>query len=434
MKYVGEIRDPVHKYIHITDVERSIIDTPVFQRLRRIKQMAGAHLTYPGALHTRFLHSLGAMFIASKMFSHLSNYYPEQANKDDIQLVRLAGMLHDIGHGPFSHTFEEVLSEKRGVTHENVGSMLISKTEIKDLISKAGFNADDVSSLSIGKNASRSRWFNQIISSYFDADILDYLPRDSFFTGVEYGLIDSERIIDSIMLWEDSLAIDEAALYALESLFIARYMMFKAVYFHRAVRAAVIMLSRAMLLVDDIIGLTGFKNPEEYISLDDYSVTQRIISIDKDCEEVRLAKRLVSGYLNRSLLKSVFEIMLHHEDPLYHSLISRPLLRGSLENEIAEEAGLAPSLVFLDLPSVPSLPYHPDYSDERHGGFDIKIISKENNERTSKLVFEISPMIQSLKGFMGLARVYTFPEYRDKVFDASKKIFGEKPYSFKISL
>ncbi|MBO3798928.1 MAG: HD domain-containing protein [Candidatus Brockarchaeota archaeon] len=434
MKYVAEIRDPIYRYIHITDVERSVIDTPVFQRLRRIKQLAGAHLTYPGAVHTRFLHSLGVMLTASKIFSHLTNYYPEKANEDELQLIRLAGMLHDIGHGPFSHTFEEVLSEKRRMTHEEVASMLISRTEIADIVSKTGFTAEEVSRLSIGKDSSRSKWVNQIISSYFDADILDYLPRDSFFTGVEYGLIDSERIIDSMLLWEDSLAIDEAALYALESLFIARYMMFKAVYFHRTVRAAVIMLSRAMLLVDDAVGLTGFRDPEEYVSLDDYSVIQRILSMGEATEEARLAKRLVTGYLNRSLLKSVFEIMMHHEDPLYHSLISRPSLRGSLENEIAEEADLAPSLVFLDLPSVPSLPYHPDYSGEKHSGFDIKIIGRENSERMPKSVFDVSPMVQSLKGFMGLARVYTFPEHREKVFKASKRIFGERPYSFKISL
>jgi HD superfamily phosphohydrolase len=434
LEYVGEIRDPIHKYIHITDVERSVIDTPVFQRLRRIKQLAGAHLTYPGAVHTRFLHSLGVMLTASKIFSHLANYYPGKVDTDELQLIRLAGMLHDIGHGPFSHTFEEVLSEKRGMTHEDVALMLISRTELKDLISKVGFTAEEVSRLSIGKNGSRSRWVNQIISSYFDADILDYLPRDSFFTGVEYGLIDSERIIDSIVLWEDSLAVDEAALYALESLFIARYMMFKAVYFHRTVRAAVIMLSRAMLLVDNTIGLTEFKNPEDYISLDDHSAIQRILSMNEDREEARLAKRLITGYLNRSLLKSVFEIMIHHEDPLYHSLISRPSLRGSLENEIAEEAGLSPSLVFLDLPSVPSLPYHPDYSGEKPGGFDVKIIGREDSERAPKSVFDVSPMVQSLKGFMGLARVYAFPEHRERVFKASKKIFGERPYSFKISL
>lgn len=431
---MAEIRDPIYRYIHITDVERSVIDTPVFQRLRRIKQLAGAHLTYPGAVHTRFLHSLGVMLTASKIFSHLTNYYPEKANEDELQLIRLAGMLHDIGHGPFSHTFEEVLSEKRRMTHEEVASMLISRTEIADIVSKTGFTAEEVSRLSVGKDSSRSKWVNQIISSYFDADILDYLPRDSFFTGVEYGLIDSERIIDSMLLWEDSLAIDEAALYALESLFIARYMMFKAVYFHRTVRAAVIMLSRAMLLVDDAVGLTGFRDPEEYVSLDDYSVIQRILSMGEATEEARLAKRLVTGYLNRSLLKSVFEIMMHHEDPLYHSLISRPSLRGSLENEIAEEADLAPSLVFLDLPSVPSLPYHPDYSGEKHSGFDIKIIGRENSERMPKSVFDVSPMVQSLKGFMGLARVYTFPEHREKVFKASKRIFGERPYSFKISL
>ncbi|MBO3841862.1 MAG: HD domain-containing protein [Candidatus Brockarchaeota archaeon] len=434
MEYVAEVRDPIYRYIHITGVERSVIDTPVFQRLRRIKQLAGAHLTYPGATHTRFLHSLGVMLTASKIFSHLANYYPERVDKDGLQLIRLAGLLHDIGHGPFSHTFEEVLSEKRSMTHEEVASMLIVGTEIADLVSKAGFTAEEVSRLSVGKDSSRSKWVNQIISSYFDADILDYLPRDSFFTGVEYGLVDSERIIDSMLLWEDSLAIDEAALYALESLFIARYMMFKAVYFHRTVRAAVIMLSRAMLLVDDAVGLTGFKDPEEYVSLDDHSVIQRILSMDNATEEARLAKRLITGYLNRSLLKSVFEIMMHHEDPLYHSLISRPSLRGSLENEIAEEAGIAPSLVFLDLPSVPSLPYHPDYSGEKHGGFDVKIIGWEDSERMAKSVFDVSPMVQSLKGFMGLARVYTFPENRERVFKASKRVFGERPYSFKISL
>ncbi|MEM2614056.1 MAG: HD domain-containing protein, partial [Nitrososphaerota archaeon] len=341
MKYVGEIRDPVHKYIHITDLERSVIDTSVFQRLRRIKQLAGAHLTYPGAMHTRFLHSLGVMFTAGKMFSHLANYYSDKVNRDDLQLVRLAGMLHDIGHGPFSHTFEEVLNEKKGITHEDVAKMLIKGTELKDIVSNEGFSPDEIANLSTGKCSIRKRWINQIISSHFDADILDYLRRDSFFTGVEYGLIDAERIIDSMILWNDSLAIDEAALYALESLLIARYMMFKAVYFHRTVRAAVIMLSRAMLLVDDIIGLTDFKTPEEYVSLDDYSVIERIMSIEKNCEEAKLAKRLISGYLNRSLLKSVFEIFIHHDDPLYHSLISRPLLRESLENEIAEKAGIA---------------------------------------------------------------------------------------------
>jgi len=434
LEYIGEIRDPVYKYIHITDVEKKVIDTPVFQRLRRIKQLAGAHLTYPGATHTRFLHSLGVMLTAGKMFSHIANYYPDKADKEDIQLVRLAGMLHDIGHGPFSHTFEEVLSEKRGLTHEDIAKMLINGTEIKDILSREGFNPDEIAGLSVGRCSTRERWVNQIISSHFDADILDYLRRDSFFTGVEYGLIDAERIIDSMVLWDNSIAIDEAALYALESLFIARYMMFKAVYFHRTVRAAVIMLSRAMLLVDDIIGLTDFKTPEEYVSLDDYSVIEKILSIKEDCEEVVLAKRLISGYLNRSLLKAVFEIFIHHDDPLYHSLISRPTLRESLENEIAEKAGITPKLVFLDLPSAPSLPYHPDYSGGRHSGFEINILGRENGEKKLKQVFEISPIVQSLRGFIGLARVYTFPEYRKKVFEASKKIFGERPYSFKISL
>ncbi|MGQ9478506.1 MAG: HD domain-containing protein [Thermoproteota archaeon] len=432
MKYVGEIRDPVHKYIYITDLEKRIVDTPVFQRLRRIKQLAGAHLTYPGAVHTRFLHSLGVMFLAGKMFSGLVNRHAVEFKDIDLQLVRLAGMLHDIGHGPFSHTFEEVLSERKELTHEDLTRLLIKKTELSDLISKAGFSIEEVSDLSVGRCVSRGNWLNQVISSYFDADILDYLPRDSFFTGVEYGLIDSERIIDSLVLHDDSIAIDEAALFALESLFIARYMIFKAVYFHRTVRAAVIMLSRAMVLVDDIIGLTSITIPEEYISLDDNSVIQKILSVDLGCEEARLAHKLISGYLNRSLLKSVFETMIHHEDPLYHSLISCPLLRRSLENEIAETAGLSPSLVFLDFPSVPSLPYHPDYAGGKQSGFDIRILGKD--DRIPRSVFEVSPIIQYLRGFVGLARIYTFSEHKEAVLKASRRIFGERPYSFKISL
>ena len=132
-----EITDPIHDFIRLNSTEQKIIDTPVFQRLRRIKQLSGAHLTYPGAQHTRFEHSLGVMHIAS-MAGHALN---EKGiiSVNDIQDLRFAGLLHDIGHGPFSHLFEELLQKKKH-SHEDVGKEIILKTAIGDLISKAGYD------------------------------------------------------------------------------------------------------------------------------------------------------------------------------------------------------------------------------------------------------------------------------------------------------
>ena len=131
-----EITDPIHDFIRLNKTEQQIIDTPVFQRLRRIKQLSGAHLTYPGAQHTRFEHSLGVMHIASMAGTSLQS--KGITTKDDIVNLRLAGLLHDIGHGPFSHLFEEVLQRKKKDSHEQIGKQIILKTEIGDIISKMG--------------------------------------------------------------------------------------------------------------------------------------------------------------------------------------------------------------------------------------------------------------------------------------------------------
>ena len=148
-KRLLEITDHIHDFIRLNKTEHEIIDTPVFQRLRRIKQLSGAHLTYPGAQHTRFEHSLGVLHIASMAASSLNS--KGLMSTDNIENISLAALLHDIGHGPFSHLFEEVLQRKKQ-SHEEIGKQIILKSEIGDIISKSGYDKKLIHNLSVGQS------------------------------------------------------------------------------------------------------------------------------------------------------------------------------------------------------------------------------------------------------------------------------------------
>jgi HD superfamily phosphohydrolase len=244
MDFSGEITDPVHKSIRFSQVEKQVIDTPTFQRLRRIRQLAGAHLVYPSAQHSRFEHSIGAMHVAGLAGeSLLLKGYID--NAEVIQDLRLAALLHDVGHGPFSHLFEEVLEYRRRLSHEEMGQRIITQTEIADILGRHGHSTQEICRLSFPP--SKTTFLNEIISGALSADIMDYLPRDGLFTGAEYAKVDYHRIVSSLEVWNNRLAINKSALNSLESMLISRYQMFKAVYFHKTVRAAEVMLLHAMV-------------------------------------------------------------------------------------------------------------------------------------------------------------------------------------------
>ena len=214
-----------------------IIDSPLFQRLRRIKQLSGAHLTYPSAQHSRFEHSLGVMHIATEAGFSLNE--KGFLNSDDIQILRLASLLHDIGHGPFSHLFEEVIQEKK-ISHEDYGKKIILNSEIGDILSKTGFNKKLVTQIAFGE--SKFQYLNEIVSGALSADMMDYLLRDGYFTGAEHAKVDHKRITQSLSVHKKKIALERSALYSFESMMHSRYQMFKAVYFHKTVRAAEVML------------------------------------------------------------------------------------------------------------------------------------------------------------------------------------------------
>ena len=409
MKFIGEITDPVHRYISFSAVERDLIDTSVFQRLRRIRQLAGAHLVYPSAQHSRFEHSLGTM--------HIAGYAGENLlrkgfidSEDKLQELRLAALLHDVGHGPFSHLFEEVLESKCNMTHEDMGKKVILESEISDILSGHGYTPSDICRLSFGE--SRSGFLNEIIAGSLSADIMDYLPRDSLFTGAEYGKIDYHRLIASFeVVATGHLAINKSALYSFESMLISRYEMFKAVYFHKTVRSAEVMLLHSLAQADNHLQITKI-SLDEFLSLTDEITLEQICSFDKNDNASKLAR----DYRDRRLLKCVYEKFLHKRDRLYNKMSVKTL--EELRLRICDVAGVTENTVFVDASIAPSMPLTPSKEEIN----SIILVDKEWAYDTP--ISEI-PVINSITGFLDMLRIYTTADSRNAVTSTIGKVLGD---------
>ncbi|MCH7757233.1 MAG: HD domain-containing protein [Thaumarchaeota archaeon] len=403
-----DIIDPIHDFIRVYDHELEIIDNPIFQRLRRIKQLSGAHLTYPAAQHTRFEHSLGVMHIASQAGHALKE--KGILKSDDIETLRLAGLLHDIGHGPFSHLFEEIIQQKK-ISHEDFGKAIILELEIGDTLSKNGFDKKFITKVAFGE--SKYQYLNEIISGALSADMMDYLLRDGYFTGAEHAKIDHKRLTQSLEVHKKKLALERSALYSFESMMHSRYQMFKAVYFHKTVRAAEVMLIEALRLSDDEFGFTSF-NINEFVKLTDEYVLFMILS--SKSSKLKKARQLVEDYQNRKLLKCVYERI----------LTSKTLLEQIKTNEIryslSKKSKVDENEIFVDSSVTPSIPFSPSKKESKQ----IILITYENgNAQAQELPISKIPIVSAISGFMNILRVYTPKKNRKKVEIAAKSILGD---------
>ncbi len=231
------INDPVYGFISIpTDLVFDLIEHPYFQRLRYIKQLGMTHLVYPGALHTRFHHALGAMYLMGMAIEILRNKGHEISHEEE-EAVIIAILLHDVGHGPFSHALEEIIVE--GISHEDISSMLMKKLDVE-------FNGQLTMAISIFNGTYHRKFLHQLVSSQLDMDRMDYLNRDSFFTGVSEGVISSDRIIKMLNVKDDQVAIEEKGIYSVEKFLIARRLMYWQVYLHKTVIAAEQLLAKIL--------------------------------------------------------------------------------------------------------------------------------------------------------------------------------------------
>lgn len=419
----GEIKDPLYGYVYISEMEKDIIDSFPMQRLHRLRQLAGAEYLYPGANHTRFEHSIGTMYLAQRLTenSNLSQYL----SKEEAQMIRLAALLHDVGHGPFSHVFEHLLEKFLDKTHEEITVWMIKKSELCTIMEKAGYEAEEVAKLAVGSLRKDGKCFmDQIIQSAVDVDKLDFVVRDTYHTGAQYGNVDVFRIIHMLDVLDDSLAVDEGALSALESFILARIESFKSIYFHRVSRAAQIMLAVAMEKAKDDIGLISFKTPEEFLSLNDYTVWTMLKLSEK-------SRKIMENLERRRLLKCAYDQTFHVKDQTISKLFSTEEIRNEMRDKIAEKAGIKSQFVVIDVPTLPSVPYHHSALLEP---MEIPIFQKtKNGKKFPQRLSEISRIFEALRGFINVVRVYTEEKYRSEVGEAAAKMFGELPYSARIS-
>jgi HD superfamily phosphohydrolase len=421
--YWGEIKDPVHGYVYITADEREIIDSYPVQRLRRLRQLAGAEYVYPGANHTRFEHSVGVMYLAGRVVDNPT--ISQRASEDEAEMVRIAALLHDVGHGPFSHIFEYLLDKELGKTHEDMTLWIVKNSELKDILNKVGYEAEEIGKLAVGRlHKPRKAFLDQIISSSVDVDKLDFVVRDTYHTGAEYGYIDVFRLIQTLDVLGEDLAVDLGSLSALESFVIARIESFKSIYFHRVGRAAQIMLATAIEKANEELGLANFKTPEEYLAMDDYTVWTMLKNCQKSSEIIKNLER-------RKLLKCAYERTFYEKDTMVSNIFNREAYRKQMQADIAKEAEVEAETVIIDVPTVPSVPYHNSVLMEP---MEIPVFYKtREGDRIPRRLSEISKIIDVLKGFINILRVYTEEKNREKVSNAASKILGEIPSSAKIS-
>lgn len=318
------INDPVYGFIYIpSNLIYDLIQDPYFQRLRRIRQLGLTDLVYPGALHTRFHHALGSMHLMSKTlenFRRKGHYiYDTEA-----EAALIAILLHDIGHGPFSHTLENSLF--KGIPHEDLSLLIMEFLNKK-------FKGALTLAIQIFTDSYHRKFFHELVSSQIDMDRLDYLKRDSFFTGVSEGSIGSERIIQMLDIVDDRLVVEEKGIYSIENFLSARRLMYWQVYLHKTTICADRMLNnildRARFLYDrnsDVyiplhlkpfiendVSIEDFKNDDiymtSYLSLDDFDIWHALKTwIDSDD---RILPSLSESLLNRRL----FQIDVSNEKP-----------------------------------------------------------------------------------------------------------------------
>ncbi len=301
------INDPVYGFITIDDeLIFKIIAHPYYQRLRRIHQMAMAHLVYPGAVHTRLHHSLGAYHLMCNAINELKNK-GTVISKEEEQGAKVAILLHDIGHGPFSHALENILIE--GMHHEAISLLLM-----QDLNKQ--FNGQLQVAIDIFTNVHPKKYLYQLISGQLDVDRMDYLTRDSFFSGVSEGVIGYDRIIKMLIVHEGELMVEEKGIYSIEKFLLARRLMYWQVYLHKTVLCAEQMLQRIIKRAKHIKAFT--KTPlnkfinepietvtlEEFCQLDDFDVMS---TIKEWCtHDDKILSILCEGIINRHLFKIKF--------------------------------------------------------------------------------------------------------------------------------
>jgi len=313
------VNDPVWGFIELdTDLHLEIIEHPYFQRLRRIKQLGLSSLVYPGANHTRFEHAIGTMHLVRSALDVLKKK-GNKITEEEEEGVMAALLLHDIGHGPFSHALEQSIVQ--GVSHEELSRFYMDELnrEMDGRLSMA---------IDIFLNRYPKRFLHQLVSSQLDMDRLDFLKRDSFYSGVSEGVVSSERIIKMLHVQHDQLVIEVKGIYSVEKFLIARRLMYWQVYLHKTVLSAEHMMIKLLKRASDLAS-TGMNVPATgYLAL---FLNKEIKADDFHSDDLTIRKRALHhfAYLDDADILCSIKGWMDHPDPILSNL-SRALIDRKL--------------------------------------------------------------------------------------------------------
>ncbi|MDQ1371997.1 MAG: uncharacterized protein QG582_912 [Candidatus Thermoplasmatota archaeon] len=428
------IRDSVHGSIRVDEEFLPLVEAPELQRLHSIHQLGLAYLVYPGANHTRFEHSLGTFAVARRICDSLG------LEREEARQVMAAALLHDIGHLPYSHTFEMVLHEQFGIDHAEISRRLIrgedtvlSEEEgrtlgryvsVPEAIERMGLDPKEVAGLLDAASAQRRakgldrhygqahfnsrRYLSQIVSGTVDADQLDYLVRDAHYTGVAYGVIDLDRLVETFDLFNGDLVIDRGGLSAVEGMLVARSLMFTSVYFHKTVRISELMLAKAV---------EGF-GPEDIYSM--HQMTDATL-LSKLHAEGGLCAEIATLIKYRRLFKKAYALAVTDVAEGQWDAVDRlgeMKTRRKAEEEIATRAGLEPGHVIIDVPSS-ELPV----SEPRMTLTDVRIL-EQNKVRLLPRLSQIASALQTRRAHDWAVMVACPERHKAKVAKAAQKVLG----------
>jgi hypothetical protein len=381
------IKDSVHDHIEIEGVAEALLDVPLLQRLRRVRQLGTVSLAYPSANHTRFEHSLGVY--------HLANRALESLNVDGhtAERVRAAALLHDTGHGPYSHNLEALIERRTGRYHDEIDDLL-SDGEVARVLAEHDLDPDRVAALVRGDGR-----YGQLVSGELDVDRMDYLVRDAHHTGVPYGTIDTGRLVRELRYLDGELVLAAGNVQNAESLLLARALMKPAVYNHHVSRIGRAMLRRA---ARELLAV-GATDAAALRRMDDHDLVVAL----RDCEAT-------AGYARRLDERDLFKRAIWAElDDVPDRLLEAGIdAVDRFEREVAAAAGVDPEAVVIDVPEPPSIP---ESTSRVVVNGEIRRLVEQST------LVEAVVGVQSDQWRMG---VYAPPGHTDAVGHAAERVLG----------
>ena len=429
--HVKVINDAIHGGFSIGGVREELLASPEVNKLSHIKQLGLAHLVFPGAHHTRFEHSLGVSHVGGMMSESIG------LDEHEKEIVQVAGMLHDVGHGPYSHTLEHILHSRGGKDHMSITEGIITgsydvvtaserpsvspRPSIPEILERHGMDPKEISGLIRGPDASGTErnlfdWneggsefvsedvtLANMVHGPVDCDQIDYLLRDAHFTGVRHGSIDHGRLIRSLRRSGGNIAVDEGGLAALEGMLMDRGLMYSAVYFHRVTRVTEVMLSRAVERSED--SLPGAEEMQRKVDSEIWAdlgaaggYARDIIARLKYRRLFKAASTYRRDDLSNEQINSLVEIATDTDH------------RRSIEDDIASRAGLEPGYVAIDVPSVKLL-----LSEPRMSQVDIRVLGDDGRTRWLKDHTPIADALKRRQVSQAAAYVMTIPGHESRV-------------------